>query len=111
MAFKMKRNDTRPIYKAQLTQADENDPEIQVPVDLTSATAVKFIMSKDGTVKVNQAAVVSDAANGRVQYTWVAGDTSLSGTFNVEWEVSWGTDKQTFPSEGYLTITIEDDLA
>jgi NADPH-dependent ferric siderophore reductase len=110
MAFQMKRHDTRPVYKAQLRQTDPNDASATIPVDLTTATAVKFIMSNNNTIKVNAAATVTDAANGRVQYTWIAADTDTSGVFNVEWQVSWGTDKQTFPSAGYSSITISDDL-
>jgi 5-hydroxyisourate hydrolase-like protein (transthyretin family) len=110
MAFSMKRNDTRPIYKAQLTQPSEADPAIYEPVNLTTATQVRFLMKKDAILKVNAIATIADAAQGRVQYTWAAVDTDESGTYNVEWEVSWGTDKQTFPTEGYNTITIQDDL-
>ena len=111
--FTMKRNDRRPKYKGQLTQADPLNPLTQIPVDLTAATGVKLIMSPStggGAPKVNAAATISDAAAGRVEYAWGASDTDDSGTFNAEWEVSWGTEKQTFPSEGYLIIIIEDDL-
>jgi hypothetical protein len=111
--FTMKRNDTRPKFKSRLTQADPLAPETQISVDLTAATAVKFIMREEssvGSAKVNAAAVITDAANGRVEYTWTTGDTDTAGTYNAEWEVSWGGDKQTFPSEGYLVVIVEDDL-
>lgn len=108
--FSMKRNDTRPRYKAQLTQSDPLAPATQIPVDLSTATSVRFLMSKDGSVKVNAPATVTDAVNGRVEYTWIPADTNESGVYLAEWEVSWGGDKQTFPSEGYLTVSITEDL-
>lgn len=113
MAFTMKRNDTRPLIKAQLTSTDPSDPTNQVPVDLSAATTVKFYMRvapNTGTIKVSGTATVTDAVNGFVQYTWQAGDTDTSGSFFGEWEVHWGTDLQTFPSDDYIAITIKDDL-
>ena len=113
MAFIMKRNDTRPIYKAQLTQTDPANPANQIPVDLTAATQVRFLMKVNpltGTPKVNAAATVTDAVNGKVQYTWAALDTDTAATYFVEFEVHWGTDLQTFPSDDYLSITIKEDL-
>lgn len=109
--FTMKRHDTRPVYRAQLLEPAANDPTNKVPVDLSDATAVKFIMSGDDGIKVNKAAAIEDGPNGRVKYVWVAEDTDTSGDYSIEFEVSWGTDKQTFPSDGYLTISIVDDLA
>ena len=110
--FTMKRNDTRPKYKGQLMQTDPLAPATKIPVDLSTATGVKLIMrtGAGGEAKVNAAAVITDPTNGRVEYTWVVGDTDTAGDFNAEWEVSWGGDKQTFPSVGYLVIIIEDDL-
>lgn len=109
MAFTMKRGDTRPVFRSQLTQPSVADPAVFEPVDLTGAT-VKFLMKKDSTLKVNAVATLVDAAAGQVSYTWDTLDTDTSGTFNVEWEVSWGVNKQTFPNDSYLTVTIIDDL-
>jgi 5-hydroxyisourate hydrolase-like protein (transthyretin family) len=110
MPFTMKKNDTRPIFRAQLLQTDPADENLSIPVDLTAATAVRFLMKKDATLKVDGVATVENAAQGRVYYTWIPADTNESGNFNVEFEVSWGTDKQTFPSDAYMTVTIMDDL-
>lgn len=110
MAFTMKRNDTRPVIEAQLLMPDPVDPSTNIAVDLTAASSVKFLMKKDSTLKVTAAATVVNAATGLVRYTWAVGDTDTSGTYNVEWEVSWGSDKQTFPSDSYLNVVIMDDL-
>jgi hypothetical protein len=84
-----------------------------VPVDLTGASAARFIMKTGSTLKVNRAAMsFIDRSNGIVEYAWVTGDTDTSGTYNVEVEVDWGgSEFQSFPSTGYFTITISDDLA
>lgn len=113
MAFTIKRNDLLPVYRAQLLQTDPETGDA-VAVDLTEATAVKFIMAQasggTGVAKVNSAAAIDDAANGIISYTWTTSDTSLEGTFNVEFEVTFAGKPQTFPADGYLTIKIVADL-
>lgn len=105
MAFEIKRNDRRPYWRAALTSNGD-------PVSLTGATAVRFTMKQGATVKVNkQPMTVIDAATGVVEYPWGASDTETSGTYNVEVEVDWGGELQSFPSTGYFTVTINDDLA
>lgn len=108
MAYEIKRNDLRPYWRVQLTQNG-------TPADLTGAVAARFTMKvgTTGTAKINkQAMTIVDAATGIVEYHWVVGDTDTSGTYNAEVEIDWGgTTPQTFPSKGYFTITINDDLA
>lgn len=112
MAFEMKKNDLRPRYRLQLTQSDPSNPTAQIPVDLTDASSAVFNMaSPAGALKVARGTMVFvDRPNGILEYAWVAGDTDTSGQYNVEVEVMWGTDPQTFPSKGYFTVTIGDDL-
>ena len=104
MAFQIKRNDKRPRFRVALTANGD-------PVDLTAATSAFFIMKAGSTTKVNRGAMTFvDRANGVVEYPWTGTDTDTSNTYNCEVEVLWGTDPQTFPSSGYFTVTIEDDL-
>jgi hypothetical protein len=105
MAFEIKKGDRRPRYRVQLTANG-------TPVDLTGATGVRFLMKAGttGTAKVDAAASVVDAATGIVEYAWALADTDTAGPFNVEFEVNWSGEKQTFPSSGYFTITINEDL-
>ncbi len=113
MAFIIKRNDTRPILTAQLTSSDPLDVDNQIPVDLSAATTIKFFMRlapNVGTLEVSGTASITDAANGKVAYTFTAADTDTSGEYLGEFEVSWGTDRQTFPSDSYIQITVKDDL-
>lgn len=108
MAFEIKRNDRRPHWRVQLTAN-------ALPVDLTGAAAARFTMKTGSTVKVNKAAMTFiDRVNGIVDYAWGTTDTDTTGTYNVEVEVDWGgapAELQSFPSTGYFTITINDDLA
>jgi hypothetical protein len=109
--FVIKRHDRRPRYRVKLTQSDPSTG-IQVPVDLSGASSVRFIMTgKSGVVVVNSAADFVDPVNGIVEYAWADGDTATAGDFNVEFEVMWGDEPQTFPSYGYFTCKIVNDLA
>lgn len=107
MAFEIKRNDRRPRFRVALTAN-------AAPVDLTGAVAVRFIMKAGTTVKVSRLPMtVVTAASGIVEYVWGATDTDTSGDYNVEVEVDWGgtpAELQTFPSTGYFTVKINDDL-
>ncbi len=60
--------------------------------------------------KVKDTCTVTDAVDGRVTYLWQAGDTDTSGTYNIEFEIEWGTEIQTVPNDSYITIKIVDDL-
>lgn len=106
MAFEIKRNDRRPYFRVQLTENGD-------PADLTAAVSASMIMKQGSTVKVNKAAMTFvDRPTGVVQYAWAAGDTDTTGTYNVEVEIDWGSSEfQTFPSLGYFTVIISDDLA
>lgn len=113
--YEIKRGDRRPYLRYALTVTDPDDfsdTPAQIPADLTSAVGVKFIIRKLGdTPIVNAAGTFIDRPLGIVQYAWGATDTAVSGTYNVEVEVDWGAgEKQSFPSTGYETVVIFDDL-
>lgn len=104
--FYWKKHDTSPTIQVQLKDSAGN------PVDVTGAT-VKFIMKGTGagSPKVNAAGALVTPASGIVSYTPVGTDTDTSGTYNVEWEITFsGGAKQTFPDPGYNTLTVTDDL-
>lgn len=107
MAILMKAGDTAPAVQATLYDAGN------VPVNLTGAT-VRFIMATKTaprTVAVDAEAALVAPMAGEVVYEWAAGDTDEPGAYDVEFEVTYADGTvQTFPTEGYLDCTIEDDL-
>ena len=104
--FYIKQNDLLPVITATLKDGDKN------PVDLSTATSVKFLMRKVGAsaAKVNAAAAITDAVGGDVTYSWVGTDTDTTGDYQAEWEVNWGTKTETFPNDGWLRVKILDDI-
>lgn len=108
MSVVMKKNDRRPTMTSTLTSDGE-------PINLTTASSVKFIMTPttSTTPKVNAAASFdADRTTGGVSYSWAAVDTDTVGLFKAEWEITWGDGtKQTFPSDDYVYVKIVADLA
>ena len=112
MAYELKRGDRRPYFRVQLMVTDPVAPEgPMIPMDLTDATDVKFLMKTTiGALVVNDPGVFTDRILGIVEYQWASGDTDVSSTYQMEVEVDWGGEKQTFPSTGYFPVVISDDL-
>lgn len=78
----LKVGDLQPYYYAQILDSSEN------PVDLTGASVSFTMKDVSGTIKVNlQAATVTDAVNGKVEYRWQSGDTDTAGRYLVEFKV------------------------
>lgn len=110
MAFIIKKGDTLPTLDAVLTTGPNSGS--QSPVNLTTAISCTFVMkSVSGGVGSRLNATIYDAVNGGVRYIWQSADTTTAGSYNGEWEVSFGTGKiQTFPNDSYFSITVGDDL-
>lgn len=101
--FNIKRGDTSPAIKYQLTLASG-----QTLVGASAVFKMKGVNSD--TLKVDAAADVDDSEN-VVSYAWVAADTDTDGTFQAEFEVTYADSKvETFPNEGYLQISVTPDL-
>lgn len=106
MAFPIKKNDTSPSLLATLQDGNG------AAIDLTGAS-VRFLMRQIGSsaVKVDAAMTVTDASAGSVRYDWQAGDTDTSGSYQVEFEVTYaGGGIETFPNDGYQRVVIIDDI-
>ena len=82
MTAYLKQNDTSPTLDAILKDA------LGEPVNVFGAS-VKFIMSRNGVVKVDAAAEVVDGEAGHVRYTLQDGDTDTPGNYQAEYEVTF----------------------
>jgi hypothetical protein len=82
---------TAPDIVAQLH--DELTPTI--PLNLTTATSVRFQMRKpdDQLFQVDAVAVITNASQGLVSYSWGAKDLGVSGEYDAQWEVHWSDGK------------------
>lgn len=104
--LKQKKGSTLPALEMQLIETDGT------PVDLTNATQVKFRMGiTPGSPKVDAAAVVVTASEGRVKYEWEAADVDTVGTYNGEWVVTFADGVQVVPSSGFVEVEIEANAA
>ncbi len=64
------------------------------------------------TAKVDAPAVIEDADNGIVYYSWDAADTDTIGSYEAEFEVTFtGGEIETFPNNRYIEVEITDDIA
>ena len=109
--FKIKQGDLVPALTATLMQAVGT--AAAVPIDLTTASGVKFAMrTRNGdTLKVDAAATIVTPSAGTVKYQWVGTDTDTIGFYDAEWQITWPAGKQTVPGGGYDLIQIGDDIA
>ena len=105
--FTIKKGDTSPTMQTSLVDASG------VAVNITGATAVRFVMrSLTGVAPAaNALGTVVNAATGVVSYTYTATDTANAGLFQASWIVTFASGAVgTFPTLGYLEISVEEDL-
>jgi hypothetical protein len=78
--------DTDPSIQATLV-----DDVTQAPLDLTTATGVRFQMRRphDRKWTVNAGATIVSAPAGTVSYSWGPNDLNDADTFQCQWEVTW----------------------
>jgi len=104
----IKQGDRRPVADITITRGSAG-----TPVDLSLASSVTFKMRYRNrkTLKVNSAAVITNAVAGEVEYRWASGDTDTPGMYVAEWEVLWndGT-TETFPTLNTDIVRIGGDL-
>jgi hypothetical protein len=105
-SYTWKQNDTGPTNITTLLDRDGN------AANLTGATAVRFHMRRGGDIKIDASAEVVDEATGQVRYLRTAADTDTAGDFEAEYEVTYSNGHvQTFPEDGYIGVSIIDDVA
>lgn len=101
----IKRRDTRHAIKAILRDASGD------PVDLTGCN-VKFVMAPPARpATICREPHIENAENGEIWVVWVPGETDKSGTYLAEFKVTYPDGRvETFPSDGYISIQIMNDL-
>lgn len=103
----IKQGDTAPAVEGTVYERD--GVTIQ---DLTGAT-VTFSMSKNGSVKINNAvASVANAPAGLVQYSWAASDTDTPGDYDGEFRITFASGLiERVPNNKNLVIRIVKQVA
>lgn len=100
----IKRGDTSPGVEYRLgVYADGSG--------VLSGASARFLMARPGSAPiVDEAAEIADV-DGVLRYGWATGDTAASGVYRAEFEVTFADGHiETFPSSGWLTITISPDI-
>lgn len=105
MTFQIKRNDTKVNLKATLSNESG-------PVDLTGCMVRFFMVEyRKGESKIARDAQIVDATKGIVWFVFEDGDTTDTGLFKGEFEVTFSDGRrETFPNHGYVLIEIQSDL-
>lgn len=115
-AFTLKAHDTRPVLEVALLNPDGTAN------DLTGSTGWELHISKhDGTVLTRTMVKEGADTDGVLRYTWVstdwdAGELPIPDAFEaydlrMEYEVTGGTSRMTFPNGSYDTLHILSDVA
>lgn len=94
------------------------DDDYDLTDTVTLATPVVFIMTSPGSTDTppidraaaSVAAVDTTARTVTVSYTWAEGDTDTPGIYYGEFEFDLTGGPQTAPTQGYVTVIVEDDL-
>ncbi len=106
MAFSIKQNDTSPTLRANIQDYEGTN------IDITGASVRLHIKEVGGSTLVIKDMTILDQETGLVQYDWVTGDTSQAGNFNAELQVTYADGEiETYPNNGYFTITVTAELA
>lgn len=104
--FYMKQNDTQPKMLASLKDGDEN------AINLTGSSVRFHMRNLAGSLVVDAAASIVTPLTGLVRYDWQPADTATVGSYQAEFEVTYGDGSiETFPNNGYIRVQITDDIA
>jgi hypothetical protein len=107
--FRIKRGDRFPALERQAIARRTGEP-----VDLASAPFPRFLMRASGAataiLSATVGATVLNASQGILAYIPQAGDTATAGVYQGEFQVLFPAGFQTFPTSGYIPITIELDI-
>jgi hypothetical protein len=103
----IKQGDTAPLFEDTLRYGNGK------PADLSGATITLILRSLTAAAPITLAgtvAVIGDADLGQIQFAPSSTDTVLAGDYMGVWLVNFATTQMTFPTVGYLSIRIEENL-
>ncbi len=105
-SFFLKQDDTAPVF--QYTVLDED----KVAINLTGATVTFYMQDENGIDVITAGTVtITDAANGLVEYQWLAADSDVSGIFSAEFVITFGGGTiRTSPDPGWITVVISGSI-
>ena len=87
-------------------------PDERTPIDgLTAETEVKFVLkaAHDAAAVISyQDAVVIDATNAKVKYSWQAGDTDTNGRFLGRFRIKISGKFQHFPNKKWIVVNFNE---
>ena len=109
--FIIKRNDTLPELSINIKT--RNCINAIIPFDLSNVSGCTFSMADEcgNIVIASNAAQITSASGGTVQYNWQNGDTSVSGKFQGEFELFFNDGKKiSIPNLGAIEIFISEDV-
>jgi hypothetical protein len=99
--MRIQQYDTYPIdYQC----VDENNQ----PIDLSSATSVGFVLTKDGdsTPSISAEATVVSPQIGLIRYPFQDGETDVPGMYRIEWKLDFSGSILTVPRNDILWLYI-----
>ena len=104
--FVIKQGDTDPSLSDSLTYTDGS------VVNLTGASVNSVMRAQTAlTPSINTAATITSASVGQVAYSFTAANTATTGLYAGNWVVTFaGGAQMTFPTIGYLSISVEENL-
>jgi hypothetical protein len=102
----VKAGDTAPLFEDTLRYTNGQ------PADLSGATVTLVIRALTAGQPVTLSGTVSvvNAALGQIQFAPSSTDTVAAGDYMGAWLVNLATTQMTFPTVGYLSIRIEENL-
>lgn len=104
----IKQGMSRPYLAVTFEDSDGN------AIDLSTATSVKFTMRAAGSsvpVIDDVSSTITAATSGRAEYRFTSTDTAIVGEYEGEFRIVWSpTDSEMHPADGYIAITVFDDL-
>lgn len=103
--FSIKQGDTLPVLRATIYE-----PGGSTPTGLHDCTVILLIRDTGGDTLLSAECSIIDAAQGRVEYQWQAGDTETVGVHRGEFRVIHPSGIATVPNRGHFLISVTENI-